>query len=140
LGYHLIGFDLLSKYPLLGIGPDNFADYYTKFEYRWMPGRTLTPRVLHNMYLAVAVEVGLLAALAFIGTLGFALHGCWMAKRVTQSPRLALYAEAALFGAIMLYLVSATLPNETNKYVWIYAGLAAATARIEYRRNISRAS
>lgn len=72
--------------------------------------------------------------IAFVSMLVFALRGCWKAQHATTSPRMALYAEAILFGAIMLLLVSATLPNETNKYVWLYAGLATAAARIVRRR------
>jgi O-antigen ligase len=135
LGYQLIGLDLLAKNPFLGVGPANFPAYYTDFDYRWVPGRTLIPRVLHNMYLAVGVEGGLVTLAAFLGILGLAFSRCLAAMRNTRSQALAFYAEATLFGFALLLLVSATLPNETNKYVWIYAGLATAIARIHLQQS-----
>ncbi len=134
IGYHVIGLDLLRQHPIFGIGPDNFANYYVDFAYRWVPGRTMVPRVMHNMYLAVAVEIGLFGLAAFLGIIFTALGRCAYAVRRTSSATLSVFGEAAVFGFVMLLLVSATLPNETNKYVWIYAGLCAAIARIEARR------
>jgi O-antigen ligase len=133
LGYHVIGVELFGTHPIFGIGPANFSAYYTDFDYRWVPGRTLTPRILHNMYLAIAVEAGLLGLASFLGIIGFAVAGCLRAMRRSRTPALALYAESTLFGFALLLLVSATLPNETNKYVWIYAGLATAIARVHAR-------
>jgi O-antigen ligase len=130
LGYHVIGLQLLAEHPLFGIGPRNFSQYYMDFDNRWVPGRTLTPRVMHNMYLAIAVEIGLVGAAAFIAMLASGFARCLTAVRTTTSRALAGYGEATLFGFALLLIVSATLPNETNKYVWIYAGLTVAIARV----------
>ena len=67
ISYNLIGLRLWSEHPLFGIGPGNFPFYYIDAEFRYYPGRvSFVPRQLHNSYLEVATEMGLLGITTFV--------------------------------------------------------------------------
>ena len=127
-GYQLVGLDLLATHPLLGIGPANFPSRYMSFDYRWMPSRTLTPRALHNMYLSVTVETGLLGMAFFGGLLLVSLLGARKVWKQSPDARAQALGEA-LFFSLAAYMVGCLFsPAETSKYTWILPGLAAALA------------
>ena len=130
MAYHVIGFDLLAQHPLLGVGPGNFGTFFIEEEYRWVPGRTLVPRAMHNMYLSVAVEAGLVAVACFAGMLLAALWGLVRVLKHARSEEARLLAETLLFSSVSFFLVSASVPNLFNKYTWVLPGLAVALARI----------
>lgn len=130
LGYQLVGLDLLASHPLLGIGPANFPSRYMSFDYRWMPSRTLTPRALHNMYLSVTVETGILGMACFGGLLLVSLLGARRVWKSSPDARAQALGEA-LFFSLAAYMVGCLFsPAETAKYTWILPGLAAALAGV----------
>jgi O-antigen ligase len=65
---------VLAEHPLLGVGPGNYKVHYMDPDYRWMPGRGVVPRQLHNMYLEVATETGVVGFVLFAGMLFLALR------------------------------------------------------------------
>jgi O-antigen ligase len=130
LGYHLIGVDLLRQHPLVGVGPDNYQEHYLDYKYRAMPGRRLEARAMHNMYLSVAVETGLLGFVCFAGILLVALRGLARARARAPDPESRWMAEAVQF-AFAVFLVACVFgAAETSKYLWILSGLAMAVAQL----------
>jgi hypothetical protein len=129
-GYNLIGLDLLTSHPLFGVGPGNFEHYYVQSEYAFYPGRTPLPRRLHNMYLSIAVEYGLVGFLAFIGIHASALLSIWRARLRAASAEVRGLATTVLYAYLTYLLGSAFTPNEYSKYAWLLPGLAVATARL----------
>ncbi len=131
LGYNLIGIDLLIDNPVFGVGPGNFKEHYVATEYRFVPGRTLLPRQLHNMYLSVAVEFGLIAFSCFMVMI---LRGVIGLRSIANSNHtngeLRSLARALLISFIAFLLASVFVPNEYNKYTWLLAGFAIATVRM----------
>jgi len=131
LGYHLIGADLLIRHPLIGVGPDNYKQHYLDYRYRSMPGRRLEPRAMHNMYLSVAVESGLVGFGCFAGILAVALIGLHRVRKLSPDPDGRAMAEAVQF-AYVLFLVTCVFGAvETNKFMWVLTGLAVAVGRVE---------
>jgi len=126
VGYNLIGLHVLAQHPILGVGPGNYKVYYMNPEYRWMPGRGLIPRQLHNMYLEVASETGLVGFACFAGILAVAWASLNRLRIRGPTQEIRVLAEAIHFGFTGLLLASLFVPNEYNKYVWIFAGLGAA--------------
>jgi O-antigen ligase len=129
-GYNLIGVDLLVQHPILGVGPGNFQHWYTDPDYRWIPGRTLLPRQLHNMYLEVAVETGLIGFACFMAIIGSAVRGLMQAARRADAPEFRWMGRSMLFGFGAFLLASVFVPNEYQKYLWLLSGIAVALGRL----------
>ena len=132
--YNVIGADLILQYPIFGIGLGNFPDFYMDFDYRWLDGRTLTPRVLHNMPLSMIVETGLIGGALFIALI---MRSIWPAVQLVRRGgcgEISLYAEASLTAIAILLLLSLTLPLQYNKLVWGLLGLTLAISRIDQRQ------
>lgn len=130
IGYHLIGLDLLGRHPVLGVGPQNFRWHYLDFEYRSMPGRFMEKRDLHNMYLSVPVETGLVGFVCFAAMLMLAVRGLTRVRRRGGDTELSVYAEALEFSFGLLLVAAAFGALETSKFLWIFLGLAVAIDRI----------
>jgi O-antigen ligase len=130
LGYHLIGLDLLAQNPLLGVGPNNFRQHYIDYDYRWVEGRQLESRALHNMYLSVAAETGLLGLSFFLAMIVISLIGLSRTRKNAHDPELRMLAEAIQFGYVLFLIAAGSLPAVTNKYIWVLTGLAAAVSLI----------
>ncbi len=130
LGYNMIGLDLLAQHPLFGIGPGNFPAFYVEPDYRYMPGRTLVPRQLHNMYLGIAAEMGLIGAVAFFGMIASSLLRLWRALPGCTTASQRAVVLALLYGSLAYYIGSLMTPAQYVKYTWLLIGLAAAQARV----------
>lgn len=129
LGYNLIGLDLVAADPLLGAGPGGFHFHYVDQEYRYIPGRTMFARHLHNMYLGVAAETGLVGLALFLATLG---SGLLRLRKLAGRPGDSgdgAFAAALWLGALAYLLGSLFMPHQYAKFTWILAGLAGALAR-----------
>jgi O-antigen ligase len=126
--YLAVGLDLLLQSPIWGIGPGNFPYYFVGDEYRFLPGRTPVMRELHNTYLDVAVELGLIGLALFAALVGVALgqvRKAFAAGRPVQADALAL--ALALIG---LLVASFFMPNKDMRYLWLLLGLAFQCGRM----------
>lgn len=130
VSYNLIGLDLVAKDPLLGVGPGNFPYHFMDDDYRYMPGRTLDARRLHNMYLGVAAEYGLLGLVAFTALIGTGLLRLKRALRDRLDPDAAAFTAAIFYAYVGYLLASLFMPHQYVKYTWVLAGLAAAQSRM----------
>jgi O-antigen ligase len=141
IGYHIVGLDLLSDSPVWGTGPGSFPLYYTANEYRFFTTGYAGGRVLHNIYLAVACQVGLLGLLFFLLTIFFSLRSLrFVAGSYREGERnafLKVWAEAFEVGFVALLIAAVLLPNEYSKYLWMSVGMTAAVEAIR-RRQLAR--
>ena len=64
---------IASDHPVLGIGPGNFRDVYYQATGR-PPGSQPRLAVVHNAYLDIAAELGVIAMLLFLAYLGLAFQ------------------------------------------------------------------
>lgn len=130
VGYNLIGLDLVAQHPLFGIGPGNFPQVYMDPQYRYMPGRTLEPRDLHNMYLGVAAELGLVGLATFVGVIASGIIRLLRRTAQCSDPTARAFATALLFGSLAYYVGSLVTPAQYVKFTWVLVGLAVAQARL----------
>jgi O-antigen ligase len=133
LTYNVIGIDLVKSNPFLGIGPGNFFQTFTDPEFRYLPGRTLGGRQLHNMYLSVAVEYGMLGFGVFMALIWTGFRMCRDVAHRPANEDMRALAVALSFGMLGYYLTSLFLPNEYNKYTWLLPGLSGALFLINQR-------
>jgi O-antigen ligase len=127
--YLRIGADLIAKSPVWGVGPGNFPLYYITDAYRWMPGRELFPRELHNTYLDTATEYGLVGFAIFAALLLHALTAAW---RATQAKEAALRHAAFAIGVALAGLLVACffMPHKDMRYLWLTLALAIQAGRL----------
>lgn len=137
LSYNLIGVELWLQNPLVGIGPGAFPDLYAGPDFRWYPGREQAPRQLHNSYMEVLTETGVIGLALFLGV----VLGAWrMALGAMSGTSEAAVFARALATAMAAFLVASLfMPNEDNKYLWILVALcvrAAWIAQQDHRKDI----
>jgi len=135
VGYHVIAADLFARHPILGVGPNNFVFEYVDPRYRYVPGRTLEPRALHDMYLAVLIESGLIGFAAFAALIVCAWAGVRAARHDQAEPDVGPLAEALQFALVGYLVACATAPSHTAKYTWILLALAVACGRLSEARS-----
>jgi O-antigen ligase len=128
LSYHMIGFDLLERFPIFGAGFGSFPRYFVDFDYRWIPGTMPDEdgiKDLHNLYLQTAAESGIVGLACFLGLLGACLRSISQVRREAASPDLRLIAEAVQFSFVGLLIQIAFGPDHPI-YLWLYIGFAIA--------------
>lgn len=130
LAYNLIGVELLIDNPVLGVGPGNFRVHFIDEKFRWYDGRTLRPRQLHNMYLSIAVETGLLGLSGFLGMILVAVFAVTKVWKHGSTRQIRLQAEAFHFCLVSFLIACVFVPNQYNKYTWLLTALAIAMARV----------
>lgn len=124
--YNLIGIDLFLHHPVFGVGPGNFVHHFTDNDYRYLPGRTLLGRELHNMYLSVVVQYGLVGAFPFFAMLVICFRQLRAVQATPCSEAMRVQALALGFAFAAYLVASLFLPNEETKYTWLLAGLSTA--------------
>jgi O-antigen ligase len=136
LTYNLIGVDLFLQHPIFGVGPSNFVHHFTNIEYRYLPGRTLLGRELHNMYLSVIVQFGLAGAFPFFAMLVLTFKQLRAVQRAPCSEAMRVNAVALGYGIGAYLVASLFLPNEYSKYTWLLPGISAALYIVNERERV----
>jgi O-antigen ligase len=127
--YLRVGIDLWADSPMWGVGPGNFPLHYADAEYRYLPGREASPRELHNTYLDVAVELGLVGLALFAALLVSALRS--VRAGLTSAGRNLRGASLAIGLALAVLLVASIfMPNKDMRLLWIVLGLAVQCGRL----------
>jgi len=126
LSYNLIGIDLFLNGPFFGVGAGNFQHHFTDTAYRFMPGRVLIGRELHNMYLSVMVQYGLIGAVPFFAILVMTFRKLRAVSASPACPAMRVQAVALSYAFAAYLVTSLFLPNEETKYTWILPGIATA--------------
>lgn len=130
ISYLRIGADLLRGSPVWGVGPGNFPSYYVQDAYRYMPGRELFPRELHNTYLDTAVEYGLVGFGIFAAILGHALLAARRGFAAGASPELARTSFAIAVALSALLVACFFMPHKDMRYLWLMTALAIQCGRL----------
>jgi len=138
LTYQITGFDILLDHPVFGVGPGNYNELFTDPAYRYLPGRTMLPRPLHNMYLSVAVEYGLVGFFFFASLIVLSFKNLLSVLRAPANDEIRTIALALLFAASGFFLASVMNPHENNKYTWILLGLGPAVCVVNRSLSVPR--
>lgn len=124
-----VAWDMWKDHFTFGVGVGNYMDLLKKYN---RPGVLELP--VHNVFLWVGAESGILGAIAFFGTLFAAMVRCWRVIRRNREPTSVL--ALAIFGALVAYFIDGLtdpLFREPTVYTfyWVCIGLSVAVARID---------
>lgn len=132
------GFRIWSDHPILGVGAGNFGNRYPQYAnlVGW-GGTDYIPAGVrqypHNLYLELAVEMGLLGLLMFVSMIVAALLGLNRSRQILLARGDA--ANAALVTAIAIAIVgylaaSVFLHSGYERYLWLMLAFAIAAIRL----------
>lgn len=129
-------FLMIKTHPLFGIGANNYAlvmsDYVPYFltQERW---------VVHNRYLLIASELGILGLLCFLYFLGSALYYTWRAIR--SSNLFVVGFGNGIFYALLIFMLQMLLESLDGRicdaHLWVLAGLGIALFRFSQRTKLN---
>jgi O-antigen ligase len=129
---------MIADNPVLGVGANNFAvraeDYWTNRTVdEWL-------YVVHNKYLLVASESGLLALAMFVLFLYLTLRYGWRAwqGRDRLLAPIALGLTAGMIGHMVHFLVDIFNDRGQVELLWVVAALIAIVYRIDIQRASER--
>ena len=124
--------------PLVGVGPDRFAesfDEYRSREFDDVYGPELVATDAHNLLLTRLAEHGVPGGLALLGLLGWGVAVCIRAGRSLKAKPPPDHARLLLVGvsaALLAYVVQAMFNRQDialDFCFWVLLGLACALAR-----------
>jgi putative inorganic carbon (hco3(-)) transporter len=117
--------DLIEANPLLGVGPGNFREYY--YEVTGNPPGTPNLLVVHNAFLDVGAELGVVAMILFVAYTGLILWRSTIATR--RESGLPGYATALRSALIVGVVASLFLSEQYYAPLWLLGALATALWR-----------
>jgi O-antigen ligase len=138
--------EIIKDSPLIGIGLNNYSLVSHKYDLVNLKAWGNRSPVVHNAFLLVAAETGIMGLAGFIIFLGVILILAWQITKYATS-NIMWVAGAGILGAMAALIVHnmvdyALLGNgRVFTQLWVLAGMAAAlTLRIDSeRRNASHA-
>lgn len=122
---------MIADHPLAGVGLNNFETVEPEYD-RY--GLLFAGNPVHNIYLLVAAETGVLGLIGFLATLGAVALSAVRAARARDRALRAIGAgiAASLLFFLVEELLSFALRQEMPLALfWILAGVAVAIARID---------
>jgi O-antigen ligase len=121
-------------YPILGVGPGHFAEYYS-MPYGNRVGliEQLKKYRGHNLYLETLAETGILGLASFLAIILAIMHGLWKISKRLQHEEGSESSDVAMafFLCLVAYLISAIFAHMSyQRYFWLLMALSSATIHI----------
>lgn len=126
MSYHVIGVNLVQQSPLLGVGPGNFQREYMSEDYRFQADTFEGARLLHNLYLSIAAQLGIPALLIFLLLCGSSYATLQRLQRRGDNEEVRRMAIMLELGLVSFLLNSLFLPHEYQKYMWLLLAVPPA--------------
>jgi O-antigen ligase len=122
-----IAYNMISAHPVMGVGQNNFMEVIRSYDTTGITLFNMEP--VHNVFLLIAAETGLIGLILFILLLGAALLACW---RVIKGRNRLLSATAiGLIGAMLAIIITNTADVHLRSdgffaFFWCLLGLVMA--------------
>jgi O-antigen ligase len=137
--------DVVSDHPVVGVGAGNFSDVEQSYAF----GSTSLPRIdlvargelVHNSYLQVLAELGLVGLAAFlaviVGSLALGVRAVRTFHRAGDS-QMELLARGIVIGTVGILVAYFFATNQYEKQLWLLLALGPALDSIARRAPIVR--
>jgi putative inorganic carbon (hco3(-)) transporter len=129
----LVAFAMFSDRPLLGVGLNNYPQYYQTYSQRIGLDPRREQRAPHSLYLEIASETGLLGIFSFGALMWGMFHSIWLArKRFIQAglPNDGSMVVALGVGIVGYLIAAIFLHSAFPRYLYLLFGIAMATPYI----------
>ncbi|HUR84044.1 MAG TPA: O-antigen ligase family protein [Solirubrobacteraceae bacterium] len=136
-----VAWRMSSEHPVAGVGLDSFRSRAAEYVRR--PGSLRfvdliaeRPRVVHNTYLQLLAETGIVGLALFLLVVGACLRAGWRACTRFDGagePELAALARAAVLAAVSVLAAGLFLSDAVDKRLWLLLGLGPALLGIAMR-------
>lgn len=137
-----VAWQMSADHPIAGVGLNSFRARAPEYVRR--PG-TLhfvdliaeRPRVVHNTYLQLLAEAGIVGLALFVLVVGACLRAGWRACgrfELAGEPALAELARGVVLAAISILTAAVFLSDAADKRLWLLLGLGPALLGIAARR------
>jgi putative inorganic carbon (HCO3(-)) transporter len=137
---NIAALNVFADHPILGVGPEQFPQYYRVYADAVGISVRAADREAHNLYLETAAETGILGFITFFGAVLATLIELARARAASLHRRPDLAAMATGFMlALTAYLATGIfLHLSYARYYWLMLALAGATAYV-VRRTMAEA-
>jgi len=145
----LTAWSMIKQYPLLGVGLNNFSSRYQEFTKEIGLAPSASARSLHNLYLEVAAETGILGFSAFSMIIWLAVKSILNSRKIFLETLQEEYANltvglAAGFGGYLIaaFFIHSAYPRQFYLLIGIVFALPriAEQVRAELKGSMARAS
>jgi len=126
-------FRVFLNHPILGVGPGQFARYYSMDYVNRVGLRQLSKGYqAHNVYFQVLAETGLVGTACFLSIMAAIMWDLWKRRGRSEGghTEVSLTASAFFLSLTALSIVSFFLHLEDQRYFWLMFALSSAVARI----------
>jgi O-antigen ligase len=124
------GWDMIKRYPVLGVGAGQFSTAYGMF---YVKGQHVAWMQPHNLWLQVTCELGIVGLLVFLNLLFQIARGIKKILDHHDDPELAInyhFAEACMFMFLGIGILSFVSHVLYRPYWYMLAGLVSADAMV----------
>ncbi len=139
----LAAWRVFLDHPILGVGPSQFATYYS-VEYVNRVGLQPLQKgyQAHNLYFQALAETGLVGFTCFVSIMATIMWGLWKARShvARNNSDLSLTAAGFFFSLTALSLFSVFSHLIDQRYFWLMFALSSAATRIILSRSEELAS
>jgi O-antigen ligase len=128
---NLAALNVFADHPIVGVGPEQFPEYYRVYADEIGISVRAADRQAHNLYLETAAETGILGLITFLGAIVVTL--IQLAKARAAALRrgrqdLAAMATGFLLSVLAYMATGIFLHISYARYFWLMLALAGATA------------
>ena len=129
---NLAALNVFADHPIVGVGPDQFPDYYREYADEIGISVRAADREAHNLYLEAAAETGILGLVAFLGAVITTLVQLARARAasIRRRPDLAAMATGFMLALFAYMATGIFLHLSYARYFWLVLALAGATAHV----------
>jgi len=136
---NLTGWSMFKQRPLLGVGLNNFSHLYSEYSKEIGLAPDATNRSLHNLYLEVATETGLVGLSVFLALIWYAFRSVARARKIfleASQPDYAHLANGLVIGFISYLIAALFIHAAFPRYFYLLLGimyaLPAVAARVQW--------
>jgi hypothetical protein len=115
-----IGWEALERYPVLGTGLNNY-------------GRVDSLYPIHNAYLQMMAEMGILSGILFLSLIAYVTISCAVIVRRSQDSDLSYWLKGLVLGMVGIGAHMLAEPFYMEVLPWVYIGLLASAVTV-YRQ------